>query len=659
MHIRYPDKIYSEEYMQPYMLDNTDILCIRANMGIGKTKNLKSLFKKYNKIIIVSFRISLNKEHAKKFGFTLYSDIEGPVYDTEINNKIVVQIDSFHKITGKCDLLVLDEYTYTMTHLIEYAKKREQSYQALEEYIKGSKKVIAIDAFIKGRDVEWLERFNRKTTFIENIYKKHENKIVINYDNNIGIFMNSIVEYLNNKNKIVVPTNNKRFIIQLEKYIKSKCNNIKGLFITADNSNDLNTDIWNNYDIVAFSPTIVAGVSYEELHFDACFGYFTNSSACAEMAVQQMFRVRNIKLNEIHVCVEIDGKNDFPTNREDIDEYIVNRSSCLVEGMENIKISRINKEVYRDSYYKLFLIVQRNLFRSRNDYFDRLKFLLSTQGIKITNKIYTEEEKLTNIQINKEIRKYGRNCNKEYKDNINNKMIELDDIDFETAQFLDEKTYKTLEEKLKLKKYDFKNKYNYYDELTLEIYNKYEKKYTQYKNLSLFYQYKNNIFEELSRRIEEIEDTKIQKINEAKEIGITPNIYILHNNKKYEKFTYCLQILKVLGFNSPIDESVCKIDKNKLYSFIKQKGKMIELLFKTKKYDWDNIILEENGFKTILRYLNERLKSIFLITIKLKNKKEEEYNISGLDFWDEKINPKNDAEGMSIDKLLSILNAEN
>jgi hypothetical protein len=115
----------------------------------------------------------------------------------------------------------------------------------------------------------------------------------------------------------------------------------------------------------------------------------------------------------------------------------------------------------------------------------------------------------------------------------------------------------------------------------------------------------------------------------------------------------------VLGFNSPIDESVCKIDKDKLYNFIKQKGKIIELLFKTKKYDWDNIILEENGFKTILRYLNERLKSIFLITIKLKNKKEEEYNISGLDFWDEKINPKNDAEGMSIDKLLSILNAEN
>lgn len=656
--IRYPNKKYNKEYMNPYILENTEILCVRANMGMGKTKELKPLFEKYNKIIIVSFRISLNKEHSKKFGFTLYSDIEDNIYDTNKYNKIVVQIDSFHKISGDCDLLILDEYTYTMTHLIEYAKKREQSYLALEEYIKGSKKVIAIDAFIKGRDVEWLESFGRKTFFIENNYKKHLNKKAINYENNVGVFMENIIKYLNKNYKLIIPTNNKRFIIQLEKYIKTKCSKINGLFITADNSNDLNTDIWNNYDVVAFSPTIVAGVSYEKEHFDACFGYFTNSSACAEMAVQQMFRVRNLKIGELHICVEIDGKNDYPINKEEIDKYVIERSSCLVEGMENIKISRINKEVYRDSYYNLFLIVQRTLFRSKNNYLDRLKFLLSTQGIDMITKKYTELEKKDNEIINKNIRKYGRDCNKDYKNGLIKKMIELEDIDWETAQELDEKTYKTLEEKLKLKKYDFKNKYNYNKELTLEIYNKYEKKYTQYKNLSLFYQFKNNIFNELSNRISEIEEMKIQKINEAKELGITPNIYILHNSKRYEKFVYCLQILNILGFSSPIDESTHKINRENIYKFMKEKGKILELLFKTKKYDWDSIILQENGIKTILKYLNERLKSIFYITIKIKDKKEGKYGISGLDFWDE-IDPKQSMENISIDKLIELICNQN
>ncbi|RCH82272.1 hypothetical protein CU098_006636, partial [Rhizopus stolonifer] len=56
------------------------------------------------------------------------------------------------------------------------------------------------------------------------------------------------------------------------------------------NSDDINLDNWNNYDIVGYTPTIVAGISFEKIHFDKCFAYFVNNSSPAEMSLQQLFR---------------------------------------------------------------------------------------------------------------------------------------------------------------------------------------------------------------------------------------------------------------------------------------------------------------------------------------------------------------------------------
>lgn len=88
-------------------------LMIRANMGIGKTKQLEKLVKKDKKVIIILFRRSLCKTTSSLFdGFQLYSDIEPEFIDLNIYNKIVSQIDSIHRVFGEADLLVLDEFTY-------------------------------------------------------------------------------------------------------------------------------------------------------------------------------------------------------------------------------------------------------------------------------------------------------------------------------------------------------------------------------------------------------------------------------------------------------------------------------------------------------------------------------------------------------------------
>ncbi len=117
--------IYSSKNIKKYEFkENFNALCIKANMGIGKTKALEPLLKKYNKVVIVSFRISLDKQYVNNFpDFELYSDIKENTYETDIHPKIVIQIDSLYKLMGEVDLFILDEMTYTLNHLVTSAKK--------------------------------------------------------------------------------------------------------------------------------------------------------------------------------------------------------------------------------------------------------------------------------------------------------------------------------------------------------------------------------------------------------------------------------------------------------------------------------------------------------------------------------------------------------
>ncbi|RCH83553.1 hypothetical protein CU098_003881, partial [Rhizopus stolonifer] len=101
----------------------------------------------------------------------------------------------------------------------------------------------------------------------------------------------------------------------------------------ADNSDDINLENWSNYDIIGYTPTIVAGISYEENYFDKIFGYFINSSSCAEMTLQQLFRVRNLNDNDINICIENKDSSKYLTKVDDIKQYIIDRNTCLIDGV--------------------------------------------------------------------------------------------------------------------------------------------------------------------------------------------------------------------------------------------------------------------------------------------------------------------------------------
>lgn len=654
---------YDEDYMNEYNFDDTNTICVKAGMGIGKTKKLENLFKKYEekKIVIVSFRIKLDKEYIRKFNnFTLYSDIKSNIYDTDEYNRLVVQIDSFYRIRGKIDLLVLDEFTYTSMHLIERVKYKEPVFNTLLEYIRDqNNKIIIMDALLDVYTIKWFSKENRRIKYIENFHKKHRDKIVYNYSNKLGIFMDEILGNLNNNKKIIIPTNSKNFLHNLELKIKSKMSHIKYKFLDSDNSDDINTDDWNKYDIVGYTPTIVAGVSYEHYHFHKCFGYFVNSSASAEMALQQLFRVRNIEDREIHLCIENKENVNYPTKINEIEKYIIDKSSCLVDGAMGIKLSRINKNITKDSYFYLYLNCQIRIFRSKNKYEETLLKLLRKQGIYNIKKVNKFD-----LEKDKNARKELKNTSKLFKDDQINDIINSEEMDDEEYYLLKNKTNLSYTDKNRLKKKKFRIVYNYNDDISIDIYKKYNNKYLQYKNINICYTLEDDLIKYLKNNIEIIEKNKIEKneMVDKEEINsdfklLSANPFVMHQTKSYEKFIIGMELLKVLGINSIFKVESFDIDFKKLSEYIFRKEYIIRLLFKCKDFDINEISSDDKGFNDILKYINSRLRTLFNIYI--KKEKDGKYKIYNTDFWCKEINPLNKNENLKMEFMISNMFTDN
>lgn len=71
-----------------------------------------------------------------------------------------------------------------------------------------------------------------------------------------------------------------------------------------------------------YSPTISAGVSFDEEHFDCFFGLFSNNAGKVDNLRQMINRVRNFSTNEFYYCLEKKGGKAGPTTEEDLERFI-------------------------------------------------------------------------------------------------------------------------------------------------------------------------------------------------------------------------------------------------------------------------------------------------------------------------------------------------
>lgn len=82
---------------------------------------------------------------------------------------------------------------------------------------------------------------------------------------------------------------------------------------------------WTQLDVLIYTPTVTAGISFEEQHFDVGFGIFTSNSCDVETCRQMLGRVRSVRDHRYVINLQVVDGN-YPTDR-----YLI--ESLLLSGM--------------------------------------------------------------------------------------------------------------------------------------------------------------------------------------------------------------------------------------------------------------------------------------------------------------------------------------
>lgn len=378
-----------------WMKDN-DTLIVKSMMGSCKTVETENLLKTMffgQSCLIILFRKTLNRKYLvdlEPLGFELYDNIREPVFDSEKHPRLIVQINSLYKVQGMFNTIILDEFSYTVDTLIDFSEKKKANMDALISYVKHVPKCIVLDAYVTKANIEFVHKMRTlsdkpKTLLVTNKITEERGTVEnLQFD----AFFNKIHELLDDGKRIVLASTSKGFLLdRLEVWcVKHK---FKSLMITRDSEDLVNLDSWGDYQIVGYSPTIVAGLSYEVPDtFDYRFGYFCNMSASADIACQMLFRVRQTNENKIYIHVNNHSHAALPVTKPGLEEWLTEYAN-LNKQKEFEWISRRRNELnycnatrtYEHTpFYHLMIDCMRKKFLSRNNFGDRLIWYLSIQG---------------------------------------------------------------------------------------------------------------------------------------------------------------------------------------------------------------------------------------------------------------------------------------
>ena len=372
------------------------VLLLKAPCGLGKTLRiieflnyLISLAKQEGiSFLCVCSRIVLSKkqlEDLKELGVEHYQNFTGLIKNV---NKLIVTIDSLHRVRGRYDIIIFDEFSYTMSQLVNFSKNKEKNIDALIERITHTDKIIVADAYLMDPSIRIFEELRPKEEiiFYENNYPVHQNKTVHVYDSS-NIWYDEIFRDISEGKKLVICCGSKENIaLTLEKILSPLCTLA---CYTSDDAieNDPTTE-WDQYQVVIYTSVLEAGNSFTKLHFDKVYGNFTTWSFGPESAAQMVYRARQTTTGEIHLFVDQTGWNDkIPDHIKtynEINRYIIEDSNDMREELfGSIRMSYLVATIdVNHPYTYIYTDVRYRENIGKRRYLRNLLALLKSSGVK-------------------------------------------------------------------------------------------------------------------------------------------------------------------------------------------------------------------------------------------------------------------------------------
>jgi hypothetical protein len=445
-----------------YKFDHT--LVVMSQMGTGKTEMVEEYIADHPsfRVLIVAFRKSFTSSIAQRFsklGFMSY--IGATKEEIRCADRVIVQYESLHKIgLSKFDLIVLDELEQIlncMTNCVQDINKtREPNFNTLMRLMIDLNKVIVMDATFGARSDSLIQNKRGQYEMLINRYEPHkERNSILNLYECEAEFDNEIINSINRGQKVVIPTNEKAKGMRIFGQIKHRCAalNPRILFIHGDNSDDQDIkDIMSdvnarfiNYDVLIYTSTISAGVSFTQKHFDVLFAYFDTNIGDVTTAYQMLGRVRDISTSQYNLFVRR-GPFDY---RASTRAHIIDEHDKIIEQLDKYGYRGINlnddrtrealsvpqptggtrgqqkqirdKYAYRGDMHECIIAQQIHTVSSRNNFLGYLVYYSRKSGMAV-NLVSTSEDfadkkgaktvasKQLNRLINQEI-KHDKLCN--------------------------------------------------------------------------------------------------------------------------------------------------------------------------------------------------------------------------------------------------------
>ena len=394
--------VYDAPAMRDYELCPT--LAVRAAMKLGKTKAVRRYVDQHFPaggletavVRFVTFRQTFSASLAADFpDFTVYSDARGALTARE-HPRLIVQVESLHRLAlgdspEPIDLLVVDEAESVLAQFSSGLHRHFNAAFAMFQWMLGTARhVVFLDANLGDRAFRALARM-RPAHPARLHWNRHARAAgdTFCFTADHGAWLARLHEAVGANQKVVVPTNSLAEARAYEAGLRQAFP-LKQIALYSSETppgekarhfGDVHAH-WGGLDVLIYTPTCSAGVSFEREHFDVLFGFFCDASCDVETCRQMLGRVRSI--SEHHICIRAVGAT-LPTDVGEIRRLLYSRRALLQDAGVPFDYTPDGQvRFYESEYFHLWLETVRVTNLSRNDFARRFVSQVASSGARVS-----------------------------------------------------------------------------------------------------------------------------------------------------------------------------------------------------------------------------------------------------------------------------------
>ena len=344
---------------------------VSGTYGSGKSTRvceyLASVVGGDHNLLAVCYRQSQGLDLAGKFEssqipFTLYLGKRNDVIQQN-KRRLLISTQSIAKICPVItyDTVVIDETTSLLLDSGVSKLVPRQNLDILLHVMQTARKLILMDVNLPPSTTALVAELRGEKAMlpahIQYIPKLYTNRIIM--ESSAEVWRAAIMESLIMGHNIVICSDSKKELLDLCMQLPDSVR--KRVYTNghpyADELSNVN-EVWPNFQVVAYSPSIVTATSFIVDHFHTVYGLFTYSSLSAREFAQQLHRVRNIGSGEI-VVHAAQPKTAYLRNQsplvQQFDPYTGTIAEC--DTIDNRLRKLYNQEIqrtYEDFKQQLF-----------------------------------------------------------------------------------------------------------------------------------------------------------------------------------------------------------------------------------------------------------------------------------------------------------------